>query len=170
MGGKCNCCGYDRCLNALAFHHLDPSKKDLGFGATRANPINWPKIVEELRKCILVCHNCHSEIHAGEREWPEIRQYFDEAYSDYKEILRLSKRDPCPICGELKPLHNITCSSACAATKSRKIDWDALDLEELVKTMPITAISALIGVSDSSVGKRLRKLGIDYPTKQRKST
>jgi hypothetical protein len=88
MGGKCNCCGYDACVSALAFHHLNPSEKDLSFGAIRGSPRNWLAIVEELRKCILVCHNCHSEIHAGHREWPEIRSYFDESFVDYKNITR----------------------------------------------------------------------------------
>ena len=27
-GGKCIRCGYNKCLKALEFHHLDPSKKD----------------------------------------------------------------------------------------------------------------------------------------------
>ena len=27
-GGKCKICNYDRCVSALEFHHLEPSKKD----------------------------------------------------------------------------------------------------------------------------------------------
>lgn len=64
-GGKCCLCGYDRCLSALAFHHMDPNEKELKFGALRASPQSWEKIEKELNKCILVCHNCHSEIHEG---------------------------------------------------------------------------------------------------------
>lgn len=63
-GGKCQICGYDKCDSALEFHHLDPSQKDFGIGAkgyTRA----WSKVKEELDKCILVCSNCHREIHSG---------------------------------------------------------------------------------------------------------
>lgn len=62
-GGDCSRCGYRKCIEALEFHHLDSSKKDFGIsekGYTRA----WKKIQEELDKCIIVCANCHREIHA----------------------------------------------------------------------------------------------------------
>jgi wobble nucleotide-excising tRNase len=167
MGGRCNCCGYDSCPDALAFHHLDPSQKDLSFGGARANPRNWNSIVEELRKCILVCHNCHSEIHAGYREWPEIKSYFDESFADYKKMLRDAKTSNCPVCNVPKPIHNITCSLSCAASRSRKVDWESIDLPDLVKTMTLRAIAAQLNVSDAAVGKRLRKLSIDYSTKQK---
>ena len=63
-GGKCYFCGYNRCQDALDFHHLDPSQKGFGLsvkGLTRS----LQKIKEEADKCILVCANCHREIHAG---------------------------------------------------------------------------------------------------------
>lgn len=61
-GGKCVFCGYNRYVGALDFHHLEG--KDFGLskdGITRA----WSKIETELEKCVLVCSNCHREIHAG---------------------------------------------------------------------------------------------------------
>lgn len=60
-GGKCVKCGYDKCVKALEFHHLDPNEKDFGISinCNRA----WEKIKIELDKCILVCANCHREIH-----------------------------------------------------------------------------------------------------------
>ena len=62
-GGKCKICNYDRCVSALEFHHLEPSKKD--FTLSQSMNIAWDKIKEELDKCILVCANCHREIHEG---------------------------------------------------------------------------------------------------------
>lgn len=62
-GGKCKICNYDRCVSALEFHHLEPSKKD--FTLSQSMNIAWNKIKEELDKCILVCANCHREIHEG---------------------------------------------------------------------------------------------------------
>ena len=61
-GGKCELCGYDRCIEAFEFHHLDSSKKDFGIsekGYTRS----WVRIKEELDKCQLLCANCHRETH-----------------------------------------------------------------------------------------------------------
>jgi predicted HNH restriction endonuclease len=63
-GTKCGVCGYDRCVQALDFHHIDPLTKSFGIaqaGVTRS--LN--RMREEAKKCILVCSNCHREIHAG---------------------------------------------------------------------------------------------------------
>lgn len=65
LGGCCIICGYNRCLAALEFHHLDPSHKDFGIAEAYANPKKWETIVDELKKCILVCANCHRELHQG---------------------------------------------------------------------------------------------------------
>lgn len=66
FGGKCQCCGYSTTVWALTFHHVDESTKEfsIGSGDTRA----WTKVLEEAKKCILVCFNCHQEIHAGIRD------------------------------------------------------------------------------------------------------
>ena len=63
LGGKCLVCGYDRCYQAMVFHHLDPELKDFGISGN-ANR-SWDKIQVELDKCVLLCANCHSEVHAG---------------------------------------------------------------------------------------------------------
>lgn len=62
-GGKCCVCGYQKCRRNLSFHHLDPSQKD--FAISSKTSWGFDKIKAELDKCILVCHNCHGEIHAG---------------------------------------------------------------------------------------------------------
>lgn len=64
LGGQCFFCNYKRCHSALDFHHLDEKNKKFGLskdGITRS----WEKTKAELQKCILVCANCHREIHAG---------------------------------------------------------------------------------------------------------
>jgi hypothetical protein len=63
-GGKCVVCGYNKCFRALEFHHLDPTKKDFGI-SERGITWSWDRIVCELDKCILLCSNCHAELHSG---------------------------------------------------------------------------------------------------------
>jgi transposase len=66
-GGRCCCCGYDRCVAALQFHHVDPATKRFhlgGRGLARALHV----LREEAAKCVLVCSNCHVEIEAGVRQ------------------------------------------------------------------------------------------------------
>ena len=61
FGGCCSKCGYDKNISALEFHHLESKEKDFHFGSTKTTNID--KIRIELNKCILVCANCHREIH-----------------------------------------------------------------------------------------------------------
>lgn len=160
MGGKCCVCGYDKCDSALAFHHLDPNEKDFSFGATRANPTNWKTIVAELRKCILVCHNCHSEIHEGITEIPKSPPKFDERYVNYIEANRKSKMVECPVCATLMSPHQKTCSYKCSAKISQRVDWSSINLEAELKTKSYVQIANELGVSDASVHKRAKKLGL----------
>ena len=61
FGGCCTRCGYDKCMDALEFHHLDPAAKEFLLGEKRG--ANIEVLREELAKCILVCRNCHTELH-----------------------------------------------------------------------------------------------------------
>ena len=83
FGGCCGICGYDRCEAALAFHHLDPTAKNFRLAATSVRAMSWARIVDELRKCVLLCHNCHMEIEYGDLEIPDDIQLFDESHATY---------------------------------------------------------------------------------------
>lgn len=61
-GGCCVICSYNKCVKALDFHHLNPKEKDFSI-SKRGHTRSWNRIKIELDKCILVCSNCHSEIH-----------------------------------------------------------------------------------------------------------
>lgn len=60
-GGKCERCGYNTYLGALDFHHIDPSCKDFTVGN---RDFRLKDCIEETKKCILICSNCHRELHA----------------------------------------------------------------------------------------------------------
>lgn len=63
-GGKCEICGYDKCISALEFHHKNPQEKDFGIGS-KGYTRSIEKNKKEVDKCILVCANCHREIHSN---------------------------------------------------------------------------------------------------------
>jgi len=63
-GGKCLICGYDRCQQALEFHHLDPSLKEFDLGRTGVTR-SLARSRAEAGKCVLLCANCHREVEAG---------------------------------------------------------------------------------------------------------
>ena len=58
----CIICGYNKCDDALEFHHINPKDKKFNLNATSCANNNGDKIATELNKCILLCANCHREI------------------------------------------------------------------------------------------------------------
>lgn len=60
----CSICGYSKCMAALEFHHINPSEKSFAISKAHSG-YSLDEILKELEKCILVCSNCHKEIHAG---------------------------------------------------------------------------------------------------------
>ena len=65
-GGKCIVCGYNKCLEALEFHHKNPLEKDIKLKSAGMNrKQSFEKSKEELDKCVLLCCRCHREVHSG---------------------------------------------------------------------------------------------------------
>ena len=59
-GGVCVECNYSRCIQALEFHHLDPTKKDFTISG---KSWSFERLKKEVDKCILLCNRCHTETH-----------------------------------------------------------------------------------------------------------
>lgn len=140
MGGRCVNCGYSKYIEALDFHHLNPKEKD--FNISKVRSYNFENIKSELAKCVLLCANCHREVHAdiflgNEREWL---------------LAHKQPTDDTPLESYQKPI------------KKTKIDWPSDDkLKELVWEYPRSHLSKVLKISDVSIAKRLRLRGIDQP-------
>lgn len=65
-GGKCTTCGYNKCIDCLDFHHIDPLQKD--FSISNHKGMSFDTIKSELDKCVLLCRNCHGELHYNKKE------------------------------------------------------------------------------------------------------
>ncbi len=66
MGDKCGGCSSVVPDSLFEFHHCDAREKKFGIsrdGLSRP----WEAIAAELLKCVMLCANCHREIHAGVR-------------------------------------------------------------------------------------------------------
>ena len=61
-GGCCQICGYKKSVRALEFHHIDPKEKDFTISG---KSWSFDRLKKEVDKCVLVCANCHIEIHEG---------------------------------------------------------------------------------------------------------
>ena len=74
FGSKCAICGYNKCNEALEFHHMDPEKKDFSISSFKVEDMS--NIIRELKKCICICANHHREVHNNQFKIPDdVRRY-----------------------------------------------------------------------------------------------
>jgi predicted HNH restriction endonuclease len=66
FGGACGVCGFAFAPAAMEFHHPDPSKKEFAISVDGIYR-TWEKVRHELESCVMLCANCHAEVHAGVR-------------------------------------------------------------------------------------------------------
>lgn len=100
-GGKCEICGYDKCISALEFHHPNPDEKE--FQISNCNIKSFERLKKEVDKCILVCSNCHKELHyeidakkrriKEEQEASNILEYKKRAVSTTRVVCGISKNE-----------------------------------------------------------------------------
>lgn len=157
MGNKCCKCGYDKYIEALTFHHLDPNAKDNTIANFLRNPRRLDKIVCELKKCVMLCANCHIELHAGHWDISDIT--IIEINESIIEDGRKSKRvtGKCPVCNGDTSGTN-TCSRNCAAKLARTIDWPDISVVlDMLSKSNYSAVGRELGVSVAAVKKYIRK-------------
>jgi hypothetical protein len=76
----CQICLYNRCTRNIAFHHLKNKSFSL---SSREFQFSLTKLLPELKKCIVVCHNCHGEAHDELIKQTKI----DKCHKDFLKVL-----------------------------------------------------------------------------------
>jgi len=85
LGGKCLVCG-NKDLLLLDFHHI----KDKTYNVNSLLGGRWSKIENEINSCVLLCANCHSELHCN----------LGGRHAKFKkEFLKSLGVESCKICG-----------------------------------------------------------------------
>ena len=162
LGGECQICGYDKCIQALDFHHVNPEEKTADFN-TNANR-SWQTTREEIKKCVLLCANCHREVHAGLIPLETLSSSFNEEKA--KEIDQLvedvkrHKINYCPSCGT-EIGGKAKCCVACAHLEARITARPSREeMKELIRTIPFTQIGKRFGVTDNAIRKWCKSMGL----------
>lgn len=155
MGGKCCICGYDKYYGALELHHLKPEEKSFAF--SDATYKAWETLKEEMKKCTLLCANCHREVEAGIVELDLISSFNEEIYNLIQEeinnIKKKSEQSYCQFCGNLVTKNNDTCVT-CASLKRRTVERpDRETLKNLIRNNSFTSIAIQYKVSDNAIRK-----------------
>lgn len=79
LGGKCSRCGWSGNIVALQFHHV----RGKDFAISSVAHKSWALIKAELKKCELLCANCHTVEHsdrASEAFLNEVARYKGDFY------------------------------------------------------------------------------------------
>lgn len=170
FGGKCSSCGYDKCKQALSFHHKDPKTKLFSLGSSSLRCRSWEDIWNEGLKCTLLCSNCHIE---EEHRIAVGRMGVDLSASAEMDVHIADNGDPrgpapkrgvpqrekqqkhCESCGGSISRQAFQCTR-CAHLAQRKIERPPYDqlLEEISSSSKL-AVGRRYGVSNSTIQKWL---------------
>lgn len=148
LGGKCVKCGYCKNFSALHFRHLDPSEKEFDWNRSRLH--KWEKVLKELKKCVILCGNCHAEEHNPECFMDGNTEH---ANANLNQDKVMSKTGICSVCNK-EVFGTKYCSVACAKMGSRKVDRPTKEQLQLdIDSLPMVQIGSKYGVSDNAVRK-----------------
>lgn len=155
MGEKCACCGYDRCRQALELHHLDPLQKD--FTIAQNTNRAWEIVCKELPKTVMVCANCHREIHAGIIDSNSLESNFDKSRADEISLqikqTKEKKVSYCKDCGKEITFGAIRCVE-CSGLNKRVVERPSrVQLKQDIRSMSMLAVARKYNVTDNAVRK-----------------
>ena len=155
MGSKCAKCNYSTTNSALEFHHLDPNQKNDTVSNMFRNPRKIESIIDEAKKCVLLCANCHRELH--DKLW-DIQSIVIPVFNEsiFRKPIKSSYK--CKNCGK-ETFNKFFCSRKCTGlgTANHKIDWPSTDqLIKMVNEASYVKVGELLGVSDNAVRKRIK--------------
>ena len=160
MGDRCQCCGYNKCISALEFHHINPKDKEFTFSANTNR--SWFSVIPELKKCVLVCANCHREIEAGIIDSPSssFNQERADEISNLIEDLKTHRIYYCKDCGMEISAGAERCTN-CSHIAQRRIERPTKEeLKEMIRIKPFTQIAQQYKVTDNAVRKWCDSYGL----------
>lgn len=167
FGGRCCICGFDAFQEALEFHHVNPQNKSFGLTDSNAVTKALESQLEEARKCVLLCANCHRGVHAGYLELPlgaELSFNEERAQELIKEKQKKIYR--CERCGA-EITHKAKLCVECASLVSRKVDRPSRDeLKNLIREKPFTHIAKDYSVSDNAIRRWCDSYGLPSKKKE----
>lgn len=151
FGGECKLCGYKRCINALEFHHLEDKQEAPSYIIMRWS---WERAKKELEKCIMVCANCHRELH-----------YIDKNIDPINLAPPSWRVHNCHYCQKEYETRNEKqkfCSQVCVKRHQSKPERpDKEELRHLIRTLPQRRVALMLNVSQSTIRKWCNNYGID---------
>ena len=154
MGSKCALCGYSKAITALEFHHINPEEKNYQLSSGNCKTIE--EDLNEAKKCILVCANCHREIHEGLIN-EKLKSSYDEEIaneilSEYRQKKTPTKKY-CLCCGKEIDIKATYCVNCFNKLRSNPNKPTRQELKAEIRTLSFVEIGEKYGVSDNGIRK-----------------
>ena len=169
LGGQCCLCGFNEFVQALEFHHVHPEEKSFGISSATAITKSLSAKLAELKKCVLLCANCHRGVHYGFYEIPQNWQdFYQEELADQLIQAKLESEQItqhyCLDCGIKISRWGVRCEK-CSLIASRKVKERPTrnELKNLIRSTSFTAIGKQYNVSDNTIRKWC--VSYDLPSK-----
>ena len=67
--GGCKNCGFIEEPEILVFHHKNPNEKSFKIGGNWIVNSSIKRLEMEMKKCYILCPNCHAIEHLKDKEW-----------------------------------------------------------------------------------------------------
>ena len=156
---QCCICGFNSFPQALEFHHVNPSEKSFGITDSKSVTKALDKQLEEMKKCILVCANCHRGIHQNYIQVPEnYQKFYDEQIAEQlrQELkqIKTGKKYFCQRCGKQIVTKSAKYCVECANIMQRTCDRpNREELKLKIRTLPFTSIANQYKVTDNAIRK-----------------
>lgn len=168
-GRKCCLCGYNKSISALEFHHIISDEKIYGI-AEKGTCHDLEQDLKEIQKCILVCANCHREIHDGlydEKVLIKAQVYNENIANQLREAKRQlyeRKNYFCHNCGTMITKYSkLQLCEKCSHEVTRLVQRPSREeLKNLIRTLPFTVIGKQYGVSDNAIKKWCKAENLPY--------
>ena len=175
MGGKCAICGYNKCLAALEMHHLNPEEKEYSMATGYCRSLE--KDLEEAKKCVLLCSNCHKEVHAGLHNSMELISSYNEKIGieelrkmQLKENQYIKKEKKCSICNKIIKRSKTGLCVKCAQERKNNINKPNRDeLKYLIRNFSFSKIGEQYGINGNSIRKWCDKYNLPRTKKDIKN-
>lgn len=172
MGGKCQICGYDKCYQALEFHHINPEEKEFTISYNQNK--SWKTMSKEIKKCTLLCSNCHRELHAGLIDESKLISPFDEEKAkEIEETIEKLKKHQisyCRYCGKEIPYSGSNSTRVCdECSKKQKTKIEKPDRETFKKEIRNNSFKSLArkyNISDNGIRTWCKQYNLPFHKKE----
>ena len=174
-GDKCALCGQNKTPIALEFHHIKPENKS--FAINDGHSRKLIDDIAEVEKCIMVCANCHREIHSGFYDEEELwkKQIIIEEIKQelLQTVEKRGEKNYCIDCGQEILKHSTRCRICNQKfITARKIDQYPMskeELKEMIRTMSFVAIGEKYHCTDNNIKKYCKGYNLPFRKKDIKN-